>query len=272
MLKDELAFPEEQVQSAGCVRSISGKAEARHTGAGVGTQRGPECWGKGIRPPLSRAAGGGGHFCSTASTWNTAPSYIPSHTNSKMPGHPFHCGGHLPPLLSSLRALRFSGILGFPQSWPSQTSSAWSPILPHQAEQDSRSRLLTPMHPTGPSFLPRPPPGHRSPSLQWDGDPTGWLECSVASGAQGSWRWSGSLEPPWLLFEHLPPSLISSHGCRQWEQGEEDEGVVVAVMAPGKGREKLGHCPVPGEPALLVAGAAVGAEWYMRGPWAVSCS
>lgn len=37
--------------------------------------------------------------------------------------------------------------------------------------------------------------------------------------------------------------------------------MVMAVMAPGKGRRSWATAQVPGEPALLVAGAAVGAGW-----------
>lgn len=60
----------------------------------------------------------------------------------------------------------------------------------------------------------------------------------MASGAQRKLAlvWLSKNPCGWLLFEHLPPSLISSHGCVQWEQGEEDEAWSWAVMAPGKGR------------------------------------
>lgn len=51
MLKDELAFPEEQVQSARLCEKHLRKAEARHTAQGWAHRGGPECWGRGIRPP-----------------------------------------------------------------------------------------------------------------------------------------------------------------------------------------------------------------------------
>ena len=59
MLKDKLAFPEEQVQSAGVCERYLGKAEAGHMGQGLDTQEGPQMLGQGHPPtfPLSRAAG-----------------------------------------------------------------------------------------------------------------------------------------------------------------------------------------------------------------------
>lgn len=130
MLKDKLAFPEKQVKSARLCERHLRKAEAGHMGQELDTQEGPRMLGQGHPPtfPLSRAAGVEGISAPRHQLGTTAPSYILL-PELRLPGHPFPCGGHLPPL-NSPRAPRFSGILGFPQSWPSQTSSAWSLMPP----------------------------------------------------------------------------------------------------------------------------------------------
>ena len=153
-------------------------AGAGHTGGAPNARAGHL-----LTSPFSRAAGAEGVSAPRHRLETTALSYIPL-PELRLPGHPFPpCRGHLPPL-SSPRAPRFSGILRSPQSWPTRWARPPQPgprCSQRQARQDARSCLLTPVHPTG---RPSPLPGPRClPLCSGSGDPTGRLECGVASGA-----------------------------------------------------------------------------------------
>ena len=166
----------------GCVRGISGRLSWVH-GAGAGHTGGAPNARAGhlLTSPFSRAAGAEGVSAPRHRLETTTPSYIPL-PELRLPGHPFplswaSSSSELPQGPQVLWDLEVSPVLAHPDP----LSLVPDAPTQRQARQDARSCLLTPMHPTG---HPSPLPGPRClPLCSGSGDPTGRLECGVASGA-----------------------------------------------------------------------------------------